>query len=600
MRTVIFRLFLVLAAHFFVGAVGNDSFDDALKAGDQHRGQRHFAKALTQYELAYQHAKDNSQRGIALGKQAEVLSFDRADHKTGREKSESALALKGIGPFAKIISLRVKANCQMRADKDFEAASQTLNQCLILPNQEWAQPSVLLMLGDCQRQLRAYGVALKTYARVTGLKEATAPVKASAYLNAGLVYQYDLRRLELAKEQYKKAVAANPGLSAEVKKHLDPKKRKPGPRKSTERPIVLVHYMPWHTAKPVSKKWGYHWTMNHFDPDQIKDGKRQIASRYYPLIGPYDSADADVIEYHLLLMKLSGIDGVIVDWYGRENFRDYATLHRNTTLLLKQCEKLKLKFAICYEDQIVPALVAANRIAATERVSHVAKDIQWLNKFWFKSPSYVQLDGKPLLISFGHSGLSVKEWQQCFKKLNFPVAYFSQDIKRTDAIGGFGWPSPNEGLSQTERFLDQSQNWPHAIPVAFPRFADVYGAAKVKKSYPDIPDQKGHTFKYTLGAAIDAHSKLIQIATWNDWGEGTQIEPSQEFGYRDLERLQTHRKLFDKSFTPDSKSLRWPQTILQLRRNKKASPADSAKLNAIANAIRDEDWKTATTLMDKL
>jgi hypothetical protein len=28
---------------------------------------------------------------------------------------------------------------------------------------------------------------------------------------------------------------------------------------------------------------------------------------------------------------------------------------------------------------------------------------------------------------------------------------------------------------------------------------------------------------------------IIQIATWNDWGEGTVVEPSREFGYRDLE-----------------------------------------------------------------
>jgi len=26
---------------------------------------------------------------------------------------------------------------------------------------------------------------------------------------------------------------------------------------------------------------------------------------------------------------------------------------------------------------------------------------------------------------------------------------------------------------------------------------------------------------------------MVQIATWNDWGEGTGIEPTAEFGYRD-------------------------------------------------------------------
>src|SRR5882724_7312978 len=59
---------------------------------------------------------------------------------------------------------------------------------------------------------------------------------------------------------------------------------------------VLVYYMPWFVAKPYSDSWGWHWTMNHFNPDTINAfGERQIASWYYPLIGPYDSADTGVL-----------------------------------------------------------------------------------------------------------------------------------------------------------------------------------------------------------------------------------------------------------------------------------------------------------------
>ena len=80
--------------------------------------------------------------------------------------------------------------------------------------------------------------------------------------------------------------------------------------------------------------------MNTFNPDRTVKGRRQIASHFYPLIGPYDSNDPHGLEYHLLLMKLSGIDGVIVDWYGLHDFRDYLMLHRNTQHLVKQVERL--------------------------------------------------------------------------------------------------------------------------------------------------------------------------------------------------------------------------------------------------------------------
>ena len=69
---------------------------------------------------------------------------------------------------------------------------------------------------------------------------------------------------------------------------------------------VYVHYMPWFETPATSgtNQWGQHWTMANENPNVIlANGRRQIASWFYPMIGPYDSDDRDVIDYHLLLMK---------------------------------------------------------------------------------------------------------------------------------------------------------------------------------------------------------------------------------------------------------------------------------------------------------
>ena len=108
---------------------------------------------------------------------------------------------------------------------------------------------------------------------------------------------------------------------------------------STVKPAtqIFAHFMPWFEADAEEQKWGYHWTMDRVDPNVFdsneSNGRRKIAAHYYPEIGPYDSADDAVLEYQLLLMKLAGIDGVIVDWYGRKDHFDYARLHANTCLL---------------------------------------------------------------------------------------------------------------------------------------------------------------------------------------------------------------------------------------------------------------------------
>lgn len=347
-------------------------------------------------------------------------------------------------------------------------------------------------------------------------------------------------------------------------------------------PLILTHYMPWFSAPPQSG-WGWHWTMNHFDPENVVDGQREIASKYYPLIGPYDSSDPHVLEYHLLLMKLAGIDGVIVDWYGLTDYRDYAILHRNTQKLIEQVERLKMKYAICYEDQTITALVDAGRIQKTEKVSHARKELAWMANEWFSKDSYVTIehDGNrtPLLLSFGHNGLTNEEWTTCLK--GFTAAYFSEHNKRQAAIGAFDWPIPQSGLEHTRRFA--STNSQPMLPVAYPRFVDIYREAEINDGYPEIPDSDGDTLRTTLNLALKAKPQVIQIATWNDWGEGTQIEPSQEMQHRDLELLQkTLRSNLRNKNHLEHRNLRLPVQILRHRRT---ASTPSHKLNHVVELI---------------
>ena len=338
--------------------------------------------------------------------------------------------------------------------------------------------------------------------------------------------------------------------------------------------------------------------MNHFDPERVVNGERELASHYRPLIGPYDSGDPHVLEYHLLLMRLAGIDGVIIDWYGLEDFRDYATLHRNTQRLVEQAERLGMKVVICYEDQTIPALVEANRLAASQRASHAVREIDWLAANWFKLNSYVRLDGQPVLLSFGHAGLTNEEWSDCLGRLKAPVAYFSEHMRREGAVGGFDWPIPTEGINQVERFTELSRNWPHSIPIVFPRFVDVYAKAQVSDGYARVEDNDGKTFRTTMKMASESNARLIQIATWNDWGEGTVIEPSKEFGDRDLQLIQQlRRKHFDASFQPQAADLQLPYRLWQLRR---AGAHNAKQLDGIAESIRSGRLEEARSEIESM
>ena len=142
--------------------------------------------------------------------------------------------------------------------------------------------------------------------------------------------------------------------------------------------------------------------------------------------------------------------------------------------------------------------------------------------------------------------------------------------------------SSKVGMTQVDKFLVESAKWPSLIPAAFPRFDDIYREAGVGEGYPQLPDDSGRTLQTTLQKALNSKAKIIQIATWNDWGEGTEIEPSIEFGYRDLEHMQ--RVNFNDERRIKKADLRLPITILELRRAKTGIDAQKT-LDAISQQI---------------
>ncbi|MFO1000814.1 MAG: glycoside hydrolase family 71/99-like protein [Planctomycetaceae bacterium] len=369
-------------------------------------------------------------------------------------------------------------------------------------------------------------------------------------------------------------------------------------KNSNHKQTILAHYMPWFMAKPTSDRWGWHWTMNAFNPEKIVDEKPEIAAHLHPLIGPYDSADPHVLEYQLLTMRLAGISGVIVDWYGLKDHNDYAMLHKNTLKLVDQIERLGMKFAICYEDQTIPVLVKAGRILEEERVNHAAKEIQWMTENWFELASYVKLDQKPLLLSFGQTGLTDPEWTRCLAEFKTPVCYLSLHHRRPSAVGAFDWPIPADALKAYERFQKESRDWPTAIPVAFPRFVDIYAEAKIGPSYGRVDDDQGKSFRMMLENGLKSGSPIVQIATWNDWGEGTIIEPSHEYGYRDLETVQILvRKHINRQFSAKPADLRLPFQILEARRS---SSANQSKLDEAVGHLNDNRPEQARKILEQL
>lgn len=320
-----------------------------------------------------------------------------------------------------------------------------------------------------------------------------------------------------------------------------PKVETPPSVTKTNEMKVFMHYMPWFQSKDKSGYWGSHWTMSNQNPEVVgQDGKRQIAAHYYPLIGPYDSRDPDVLEYHLLLMKYSGIDGVLIDWYGIHNVLDYRPNFSSSNLLIEKANEIGLSYAIVYEEYTAENV--ANKTSKTA-IEAAQEDVEYMVSNYFNDPSYIKINDKPLLMTFGPRYFKQEEqWIDIFIPLKedivfLPLWHHKTYVGKT-ADGEFSWVDFDPALSQLNTFYNRKPYLDNLIGSAYPRFHDFYEEGGWGTSYGRVYSNEGETLRNTLQKADDFNLDYLQLVTWNDFGEGTQIEPTVEDQYLFLEIIQ--------------------------------------------------------------
>jgi hypothetical protein len=313
-------------------------------------------------------------------------------------------------------------------------------------------------------------------------------------------------------------------------------------QKSNPKPIYM-HMMPWFDGPMTlgAGNWGYHWKMQNRNPNVVDgSGKRQIASNYYPQIGPYDSSDPDVVDYQLLLMKLSGVDGVLIDWYGTAGtVGDINSNLRNSNAIVNGTAPAGLKFGLVVEDRFTGGNVNTQRNSML-----YARDNYFNRSNYFRfGPS-----NSPLVGIFGPTSIEYASgWNTIMSGIDaelLPLEYQNGEVGGI-ADGEYAWPYQSPGTSdhatQVENFYrNRAPGLRTAMGVAYPGFNDFYAQGGAGQNLFNIPFNGTGTLNQMLNLANQYSSvvDIIQLATWNDYGEGTMFEPTQEFGYSFLVKLQ--------------------------------------------------------------
>jgi MYXO-CTERM domain-containing protein len=288
---------------------------------------------------------------------------------------------------------------------------------------------------------------------------------------------------------------------------------------------IYVHMMPWFQVG------GQHWSM------RSRNSATGIASWYSPMIGEYSSNDGNVIEYQLLLMKYAGIDGVLLDWPGLATANDLPQNKANADAIINRTAAFGLEFGLVYEDQYATTVDVARN------------DMAYVRDNFFTRPNHIKVAGVPAIMVFGPQKFRLAtDWTTILSAFptspNFFALWYNNNAG-SNADGKFAWIAQNglKGVSDFDNALD-GVNHGLMIPVLYPGFNSYYAEGgwpgptfKISYTLKTDNTEGGDTFRSTFELGKYAGDPL-QIATWNDYGEGTMIEPTNQFQYRFLTTLQ--------------------------------------------------------------
>jgi hypothetical protein len=298
---------------------------------------------------------------------------------------------------------------------------------------------------------------------------------------------------------------------------------------------VLIHYMGWFGAGAS----GTHWSCKQ---------------AHTPLIGYYSSLSWATQMYHILLSWSCGIDGLVI------NVKDEydAACMKGMVQTLKHLYAIdhvifNYDFSVSYDDQGLSDVYTAE------------EKFIYLRDYILTEPiDFLEYNGIPAIFAFNYPDeyLTATEFASALDAVftsGKHVLCWNQI--ETDAVGYAGsffpwvepggeWNGSNWGKAYLDWFYPELNNYSVQLEFATggvwagfdDRANECWGGPRwIDRQDGWVYDQ---TWEYVNAYSGELPLLWVVIETWNDWNEGSELEPSLEYGYKYLQSTIDNINLF--------------------------------------------------------
>jgi hypothetical protein len=258
------------------------------------------------------------------------------------------------------------------------------------------------------------------------------------------------------------------------------------------RPISIFFY-PWYSTVQVDGNY-MHW--------QHPSWPFRIASNFFPARGLYSSSSPAVLRAQMAEIKAAGIHEVISSWWGWGSDED---------------ERLPLVVQTARARGLVVGIHIEPYPGRT--IGSIESDIAHLRSF-----------GITRFYVYRPFDVTPEDWATVRTRLQ-GVQLFAQTTEVGLAAAGrfdgvYTYDILLFGANRFSRLCDQARA---AHLICAPSVGPGYDASRATGDPRVKARLNGRTYDVMWRSAIAARASAITITSYNEWGEGTQIEPARTF-----------------------------------------------------------------------
>jgi len=299
-------------------------------------------------------------------------------------------------------------------------------------------------------------------------------------------------------------------------------------------PETNSEYIHWNGS--ISRHW-IDTTWNNVDP---YPGGDDIGANFFPQLGSYSSSDPKTISTHVQQIRDAGIGVIVLSWWGMGDYTD-----QSVQSMLDTAQQYGLKIAFHLEPFY-------------KTTKEIRTQLTYISEKYMQHPAVYKPAGKPLYYLYNPFQLNYQEWDSLLNENS------SKSIRNTSLDGYFIglWTTQFDGEFAVKSSFDgvytyfasdgfaygsTTTNWPKMaefasennllfVPCVGPGYADTRIRPWNEKNTKAREHGKYYEDMFKKAAAINPG--FLGITSFNEWHEGTQIEPAipkqiESFTYRD-------------------------------------------------------------------